>query len=65
MPHDGPTAIRERGYNMVAGAVDIGLFRNAAAEDVRRFKMGLVDESDGEDSLDHGKDVDDEKYWSE
>ncbi|CAN7092194.1 hypothetical protein BRARA_I02368 [Brassica rapa] len=65
MPHDGPAAIRERGYNMVAGAVDIGLFRNAAVEDVRRFKMGLVNESDGEDSLDNGKDVDDEKYWSE
>lgn len=34
-------------------------------EEVRRFKMGLVNESDGENSLDKGKDVDDEKYWSE
>ncbi|CAN8246563.1 unnamed protein product [Cochlearia groenlandica] len=65
MPHDGASAIRERGYSMVAGAVDVGLFRNAAVEDVRRFKMGLVDESDGEDSLLNGKDGDDEKYWSE
>ncbi|XP_010422001.2 PREDICTED: uncharacterized protein LOC104707364 [Camelina sativa] len=65
MPHDGAVEIGGRGYQMVAGAVDVGLFRNAAVEDVRRFKMGLVDESDGEDSLEHGKDVDDEKYWSE
>nr|AAM64963.1 putative aldolase [Arabidopsis thaliana] len=65
MPHDGAGEIRGPGYHMVAGAVDVGLFRNAAVEDVRRFKMGLVNESDSEDSSEHDKDVDDEKYWSE
>ncbi|KAL3834906.1 hypothetical protein ACJIZ3_009642 [Penstemon smallii] len=59
MPHDGATEMRRRGYHMVAGATDVGLFRTAAVEDVRKFKACLVDEDkeDGKES--------DEKYWSE
>ncbi|CAL1373679.1 unnamed protein product [Linum trigynum] len=62
MPFDGPVDMKARGYQMVSGAVDIGLFRNAAVEDVRRFRMSLTQSSDEED--DDGKDPD-EKYWSE
>ena len=63
MPHDGPQDLRSRGYHMVAGAVDVGLFRSAAVEDVNRFKMSLTgEESDSEEG--EGKDGD-EKYWSE
>lgn len=62
MPHDGPDDLRTRGYHMVSGAVDVGLFRSAAVEDVKRFKKGLIDGSD--DDQEDGKDAD-EKYWSE
>ncbi|KAF8379964.1 hypothetical protein HHK36_027430 [Tetracentron sinense] len=61
MPHDGPDDLRTRGYHMVSGAVDVGLFRSVAVEDVKRFKMGLMKGSDEED--DDKKS--DEKYWSE
>lgn len=61
MPHDTPADLARRGYHMVSGAVDVGLFRNAALEDVRRFKQSLMEDSD-DGSED---DKDDEKYWSE
>lgn len=66
MPHDSPDNLRTRGYNMVSGAVDIGLFRSAAVEDVRQFKTSLMVESEDEDDeeRENGKDGD-EKYWSE
>ncbi|GMJ15500.1 hypothetical protein like AT4G10750 [Hibiscus trionum] len=63
MPNDPPEELGKRGYKMVSGAVDIGLFRNAAVEDVRKFKMSLnagSDDDEGEDDKDS-----DEKYWSE
>ncbi|KAL2516650.1 Phosphoenolpyruvate carboxylase family protein [Abeliophyllum distichum] len=62
MPHDSPENMRLRGYHMVAGAVDVGLFRNAAVEDVKKFKMSLDKESNEE--REEIKDADD-KYWSE
>lgn len=62
MPHDGPLDLRTRGYHMVSGAVDVGLFRSAAVEDVRRFKTSLINGSD--DEQEHGNEAD-EKYWSE
>ncbi|MBA0851751.1 hypothetical protein Goshw_025251 [Gossypium schwendimanii] len=61
MPHDPPEALGKRGYHMVSGAVDVGLFRNAAVEDVRKFKISLNADSDYSDD---DKDSD-EKYWSE
>ncbi|KAK2664357.1 hypothetical protein Ddye_002931 [Dipteronia dyeriana] len=64
MPHDGPLELKSRGYHMVSGAVDVGLFRNAAVEDVRRFKMSLMEGSDDDDEREQTKDGDD-KYWSE
>ncbi|KAJ4846329.1 hypothetical protein Tsubulata_005921 [Turnera subulata] len=67
MPFDGPLDLKSRGYHMVSGAVDVGLFRNAAVEDVMRFKVSLEEEDD-DDGRDRGKDKDDdddEKYWSE
>ncbi|XP_050229359.1 uncharacterized protein LOC126678503 [Mercurialis annua] len=62
MPYDGPTNLKSRGYQMVTGTVDVGLFRSAAVDDVKKFKMSLVQGSDDEEE--HGKDTD-EKYWSE
>lgn len=38
MAQDPPNEMRKRGYNMVCGGVDLALFRNAAVEDVKRFK---------------------------
>ncbi|KAK3005521.1 hypothetical protein RJ639_016361 [Escallonia herrerae] len=66
MPHDSPDDMRGRGYHMVSGAVDVGLFRSAAVEDVKKFKMSLMAgwEDDDEDGSGDGKDGD-EKYWSE
>ncbi|GAV68712.1 HpcH_HpaI domain-containing protein [Cephalotus follicularis] len=69
MPHDGPDELRRRGYHMVSGAVDVGMFRSAAVEDVRRFKMSLIDAAAAADDDDNNKREDvtgaDEKYWSE
>ncbi|ESW25269.1 hypothetical protein PHAVU_003G021600 [Phaseolus vulgaris] len=58
-PFSGAKDMRSRGYHMVSGGADIGLFRSAAAEDVIAFKTS-VSESDEEEE----KDCDD-KYWSE
>ncbi|KAK7310111.1 hypothetical protein RJT34_07388 [Clitoria ternatea] len=60
LPHDGPKELRLRGYHMVSGAVDVGLFRSAAVDDVMSFKM-----SDGSESEDGEGKEGDEKYWSE
>lgn len=66
MPHDGPLELGKRGYHMVSGAVDVGLFRAAAVEDVGRFKMGLLKGENEDDSDEDVKeDPDVEKYWSE
>ncbi|XP_011022427.1 PREDICTED: uncharacterized protein LOC105124209 [Populus euphratica] len=62
MPHDGPIDLKARGYRMVSGTVDVGLFRSAVVDDVRKFKMSLIQGSD--DEAEDGKDGDD-KYWSE
>ncbi|XP_027189066.2 uncharacterized protein, partial [Cicer arietinum] len=48
MPFDGPHDLRSRGYHMVSGASDVGLFRNCVVDDVFRFKTSLVE--DGSDS---------------
>ncbi|KAG1359219.1 2-keto-3-deoxy-L-rhamnonate aldolase-like [Cocos nucifera] len=61
MPHDRPEDMKMRGYHMVAGAVDLGIFRQAVVEDVRRFRSAEVEigEEDDEDA------ATDEEYWSE
>jgi len=41
MPNDPPEQLRLRGYQMVVGAKDIALFRNAAVDRVKRFKEGM------------------------
>ncbi|GAB2277957.1 hypothetical protein Dimus_012655 [Dionaea muscipula] len=64
MPFDTPVDLKARGYHMISGAVDVGLFRSAAVEDVKRFKTILVEESSDDDEVDREKDGDD-KYWSE
>ncbi|CAH1415386.1 unnamed protein product [Lactuca virosa] len=64
MPHDTPEDLRSRGYHMISGAVDIGLFRSACVEDVKKFKMKSVDSDEDVDGIEIVKDGD-EKYWSE
>lgn len=64
MPHDSPDDIRSRGYHMISGTVDVGLFRSAAVEDVKKFKMGLKKTSEDDNGKEDGKE-DEEKYWSE
>ncbi|KAK4601213.1 hypothetical protein RGQ29_010683 [Quercus rubra] len=39
MPNDGPDELKRRGYHMVCGNVDVALFKSAAVEDVKKFKM--------------------------
>ncbi|KAK4423123.1 4-hydroxy-2-oxovalerate aldolase [Sesamum alatum] len=63
MPHDGAEELRRRGYRMVAGAADVGLFRSAAVEDVKKFKMSL-EEEESDEQKENGE-VPEEKYWSE
>ena len=50
-------------FRSVSGAVDVGLFRSAAVEDVEKFKRGL--EMDGSDDEQEDRQDGDEKYWSE
>lgn len=67
MPHDSALDLKSRGYHMVSGAVDVGLFRNAAVEDVNKFRIGLTEscgDYDHSGEEEDGKDAD-EKYWSE
>ncbi|KAK4802125.1 hypothetical protein SAY86_000328 [Trapa natans] len=67
MPFDSPEELARRGYHMVSGVVDVGMFRSAATEDVRRFKTSLAaaDSSDDEDGGRRRDEDGDEKYWSE
>ncbi|XP_076881428.1 uncharacterized protein LOC143529541 [Bidens hawaiensis] len=62
MPHDKPEDMRSRGYHMISGTVDIGLFRSACVEDVKKFKMESMVCNEEEDNNDKDSD---EKYWSE
>ena len=39
MPNDGPDELKRRGYHLVCGGADVGLFRSATVDDVKRFKM--------------------------
>lgn len=47
MPHDPPSELQRRGYHMVSGAVDIGLFRDAAIADLRKHKSNGVETEGG------------------
>ncbi|XP_020684168.1 uncharacterized protein LOC110100826 [Dendrobium catenatum] len=51
MPFDPPGDMKMRGYHMVAGAVDVGMFRKAAVEDVMRFRLteAEIGQEDGDD----------------
>lgn len=60
MPHDRPEELKKRGYHMVAGAVDVGMFRKAAVEDVVRFRTAIEDgQEDGDNK------PEEESYYSE
>eukprot|EP01018_Ginkgo_biloba_P012956 Gb_26202 [translate_table: standard] len=69
MPDDSPADLWKRGYHMVSGALDIGLFRNAALEDVRKYKgsalgsVGIISPSeilDGDESGESEKEIEKE-----
>ncbi|KZV45953.1 hypothetical protein F511_10643 [Dorcoceras hygrometricum] len=65
MPHDGAEELQRRGYHMVAGAADVGLFRSAAVEDVKKFKKAANLAKQKHDEKDMEKEDNEEKYWSE
>ncbi|PKA66320.1 hypothetical protein AXF42_Ash007017 [Apostasia shenzhenica] len=62
MPHDPPEDQKVRGYHMVAGAVDLGMFRKAAVEDVMRFRLAETEIGEEDSGDEKAKD---ESYWSE
>ncbi|KAK1304487.1 hypothetical protein QJS10_CPB11g00650 [Acorus calamus] len=62
MPHDGPEELKMRGYHMVSGAVDVGMFRNAAVEDVARFRMAP---GPGGETVEAASKKEEEEYYSE
>ncbi|XP_008803063.2 2-keto-3-deoxy-L-rhamnonate aldolase-like [Phoenix dactylifera] len=62
MPHDRPEDLKLRGYHMVAGAVDLGIFRQVAVEDVRRWRSAEVEIGEEDDEDEKAKD---DEYWSE
>ncbi|CAA7391927.1 unnamed protein product [Spirodela intermedia] len=63
MPYDPPEEMKRRGYSMVAGAVDLGIFRQAAVEDVQRFRTA-PGSSEAADAGEEG-DENEKAYWSE
>ncbi|CAN6225202.1 unnamed protein product [Urochloa humidicola] len=66
MQNDPPEQLKLRGYHMVAGAVDIAMFRKAALDDVKRFReavMEIGEEGDEEEGEKEEKEND--GYWSE
>lgn len=65
MPNDPAEQLKLRGYHMVSGAVDIGMFRKAALEDVKRFKEAVMEIGEEEGEEDDEKDKEDDGYWSE
>ena len=42
MPFDGPDQFRKRGYQLIRGVTDVGLFKNACVEDVKKFKSNAI-----------------------
>jgi 2-keto-3-deoxy-L-rhamnonate aldolase RhmA len=66
MQNDPPEQLKLRGYHMVAGAVDIAMFRKAALDDVRRFREAVMEigEEDDEDEVEKCEKEND-GYWSE
>lgn len=62
MPHDKPEHLKLRGYHMVSGAVDLGMFRKAAVEDVRRFREAVTEIGEEESDNERAKE---EGYYSE
>lgn len=66
MQNDPPEQLKLRGYHMVAGAVDIGMFRKAALEDVKRFREAVMEIGEEGDEEEYEKDdKENDGYWSE
>lgn len=41
MANDGAADLQRRGYPMFSGGVDIGLYRDAVVDDLKKFKTGM------------------------
>ncbi|KAJ1290515.1 hypothetical protein BS78_02G250000 [Paspalum vaginatum] len=67
MQNDPPEQLKLRGYHMVAGAVDIGMFRKAALDDVTRFREAVMEigEEGDEEEEDEKDEKENDGYWSE
>ncbi|XP_054823983.1 uncharacterized protein LOC129321982 [Prosopis cineraria] len=42
LPFDGPDQFKKRGYQLIRGATDVGLFKNVCVEDVKRFNLNRL-----------------------
>ncbi|KAI4327441.1 hypothetical protein L6164_019901 [Bauhinia variegata] len=42
MSFDGPDQFRKRGYQLIRGVTDVGLFKNACVEDMNKFRMNKI-----------------------
>lgn len=42
MPFDGPDQFRKRGYQLIRGVTDVGLFKNVCVEDVKKFNLNRL-----------------------
>lgn len=62
--NDPSEQLKLRGYHMVAGAVDIAMFRKATLDDVRLFREAVM-EIDEEDDEDEKCEKENDGYWSD
>jgi len=65
MQNDPPEQLKLRGYHMVAGAVDIGMFRKAALDDVKRFREAVMEIGEEDDEEEEKGEKENDGYWSE
>lgn len=67
MQNDPPEQLKLRGYHMVAGAVDIAMFRKAALDDVKRFREAVMEigEEGDEEEEEEKEEKENDGYWSE
>jgi 2-keto-3-deoxy-L-rhamnonate aldolase RhmA len=65
MPNDPAEQLKLRGYHMVAGAVDVGLFQKAALDDIKRFQEAVMEIGEEGDEEDEKEEKEADGYWSE
>nr|CAB3457664.1 unnamed protein product [Digitaria exilis] len=66
MQNDPPEQLKLRGYHMVAGAVDIAMFRKAALDDVKRFREAVMEiGEEGDEEEEEKEEKENDGYWTE